>query len=286
MNSSRPNNNDRKPIRNSVRTEPRSIIHLLEQLYVNKTTQSSSRSAFYAGAQAIAPISLGVIPFGLIAGVAMIDAGIPPNHAIAMTVVSFTGAAQLAAIDLINRTAPIAVVVLTAVIINLRFTMYSASLAPHFRRFDPPTKWLGAYLLTDEAYAVSITKFRDADWSEQREKWFYFGAAVSFWATWQVSAAAGVILGASVPAWLSLEFAVPLTFIALLFPALDDRPTELAALFSGSTSVMVAVLPFNLGLVTATLIGIAVGVLCCRGVFPAAHGPAAETDPTEGCDAT
>lgn len=219
----------------------------------------------------------------------MVNAGIPPNHAIAMTVVSFTGAAQLAAIDLINRTAPIAVVILTAVIINLRFTMYSASLAPHFRRFAPLTKWFGAYLLTDEAYAVSIIKFRDTDLNEQGQKWFYFGAALSFWATWQISAAAGVILGASVPAGLSLEFAMPLTFMALLFPALDDRPTELGALVSGGVSVLVATLPFNLGFVMAALIGIVVGVLfeIRQGTFPVtAHVPPTNAETTEGGEAT
>ncbi|WP_323173624.1 AzlC family ABC transporter permease [Natrialba sp. PRR66] len=255
---------------------------------MNNPIPLSSRTDFLAGAQAITPIALGVIPFGLIAGVAMVNAGIPPHHAIAMTIVSFTGAAQLAAIDLINRTAPIAVVILTAVIINLRFTMYSASLAPYFQQFDSTMKWIGAYLLTDEAYAVSITKFRGTEWNRQSQKWFYFGAAISFWATWQISAAAGVLLGSSIPAGFSLEFAVPLTFIALLFPALDDRPTEFAALVSGSASVLTAILPLNLGLVTAALIGVAVGVSYefRRGMFPVTtHVSTTEADVSEGCDA-
>ncbi len=208
---------------------------------------------------AILPISLGVVPFGVIAGAAMVESGIPPHHAIAMTIVSFTGAAQLAAIDLIDQTAPVAVIVLTAVIINLRFMMYSASMAPYFRRFDALTKWLGAYVLTDEAYAISISRFRNGDLSIHSQKWFYFGAAIPFWATWHLSAALGVVLGTSVLSGVSLAFAVPLTFIALLIPDLNDRPTILAALVSGGTSILLGFFPFNLGLVTAVLIGIAAG---------------------------
>ncbi len=232
---------------------------------------------------AILPISLGVVPFGVIAGGAMIESGIPPQHAIAMTIVSFTGAAQLAAIDLIDQTAPVAVIVLTAVIINLRFTMYSASMAPYFRRFGALTKWLGAYVLTDEAYAISITRFRDGELSSHSQKWFYFGAAIPFWATWHLSAALGVLLGTSVLSDVSLAFAVPLTFIALLIPDLDDRPTMLAALISGVASILLGFIPFNLGFVLAVLIGITAGTAVEQRSTTQSEQPVA-TD--TGCETT
>lgn len=230
----------------------------------------SGREAFTAGARAVAPLLIGVVPFGLIAGVTAVDAGMSPLQAIAMSVVVFAGAAQLAAIDLVGQSAPVAVIVLTALIINLRFMMYSASISPYFRRFDTLSRWLGAYLITDQAYAISILEFRRTGSDSQRRKWFYFGSALPFWATWQLSTVAGAILGTSVPDGLSLEFAVPLMFIALLFPAVDDRPTEFTAIVSGGVSVVAAVLPFNLGLVTSALVGIAAGVAVerRRGSFP------------------
>lgn len=230
----------------------------------------TERSDFLAGARAVIPLLIGVIPFGVIAGVTAVTAGLSPFQAIAMSVLLFAGAAQLAAIDLIGQSAPVAVIVITAIIINLRFMMYSASIAQYFRRFDPVSKWLGAYLITDQAYALSVIEFRKTDPDDRSRKWFYFGTALPFWVMWQISTIAGAILGANVPGGLSLEFAVPLMFIALLFPALEDRPTVMTAFVAGSVSIVAAILPFNLGLVTSALIGIAAGVTVelRRGTFP------------------
>lgn len=245
----------------------------------------SAREDALAGVRAVSPILLGVVPFALVAGITAVNAGISPVQAVGMSVILFAGASQLAAIELIDKTAPVAVIVLTAVVINLRFVMYSASIAPHFRRFDPVSKWLGAYILTDQAYALSLTEYRETNPSERSRKWFYFGAAATLWVVWQLGTIIGAVLGATVPSSLSLEFAVPLTFMALLFHSLDDRPTEIAAVVGGGVAVVAAVLPFNLGLVIAGLVGIGVGVLVelRAGAFPTVEG--LDGDGTEGGDA-
>jgi 4-azaleucine resistance transporter AzlC len=230
----------------------------------------SARTDLVAGVRAISPILLGVVPFALVAGITAVDAGITPTQAVGMSVIVFAGAAQLAAIELIGKSAPAAVVVLTAIVINLRFVMYSASIAPYFRRFDTVSKWLGAYVLTDQAYAVSLAEYREKPPEERSRKWFYFGAAVTLWVVWIIGTATGALVGATVPEGLSLEFAVPLTFMALLFHAIDDRPTVVAAVVGAGVAIVAAVLPFNLGLVTAGLVGIVAGVLVemRAGAFP------------------
>jgi len=86
----------------------------------------------FAGVRATLPLLLGLIPFGLVAGIAAVDAGLSPTQAVGLSAIVFAGAAQLAAIDLLGRDASLAVVVLTAVVINLRMMMYSASIAPYF----------------------------------------------------------------------------------------------------------------------------------------------------------
>lgn len=220
----------------------------------------SARRDFAAGVRAMVPILLGVVPFGLVTGVAAIDAGISPVQTVAMSVIVFAGASQLAAIELLGRTAPAAVVVATVLVINLRMTMYSASIAPYFRRFADRWRWLCAYLLTDQAYALSIAEYRRESATAGRRKWYYLGAASTLWVTWQLGTIAGVVLGANVPDGLSLEFAVPLTFLALLVPALDDRVSVLVAIAAGGTAVLAAPIPFNLGLLVAAVAGIAVGV--------------------------
>jgi 4-azaleucine resistance transporter AzlC len=221
------------------------------------------RDAILDGTRAAAPVLVGVVPFGLIAGAAAVDVGLTGLQAVGLSVFVFAGASQLAAIELLGQDAPIAVVVVAALVINLRMLMYSASIAPHFR--DAATRWRAglAYLLTDQAYALSITRF-DAD-RPVRRRWYYLGCAVPLWGVWQVCTVIGVVLGARVPASLPLDFAVPLTFLALLVPAIDDRASAAAAAVGGSGAVVGAGLPLNLGLVVGAVAGVLAGLAAETG---------------------
>lgn len=249
---------------------------------------ADGRSDFRDGARAVAPFLLGVAPFGLVVGVTAVNVGFTPLQAVGMSLLLFTGAAQLALIELVGRGAPFAVAAATALVVNLRYLMYSASLAPYFRRFSLPTKWLGAYGMTDHAYALSVVKFRETAPDERSRAWYYFGAATPVWVVWMSTTVAGALLGKTVPSELSLEFAVPLMFMALLFPAVEDRPTATAAVVAGGTAVVAAVLPFNLGLVTAATLGIAAGVATevRAGSFPKDDREGRASDDATGGEAT
>ncbi len=212
------------------------------------------------------PILLGVIPFGMISGASAVAAGLSLGQAVGMSVVVFAGAAQLAAVELLAHGASPVVVVLTAWVINLRFMMYSASLAPWVRSLVASKKLLLSYLLTDQAYAVSLVRFEQ---HPKRPKLaFYLGAAATLWGVWQLSTLAGAALGSGLPATLELEFAIPLTFIALMVPMLNDRPRLLAALTAGVVSLAAQDLPFNLGLIIAAAGGVGVGLLIETGKKP------------------
>lgn len=239
-----------------------------------------SREDVLDGVRAFAPLSVGIVPFALIAGITAVDAGLSPLQAAGMSVVVFAGASQLAIIELLGKDASLVIVVLTAVVINLRMMMYSASIAPYFREVSAVRRWLGAYVLTDQAYALSVADFRGSDRSARGRIAFYFGAAAGLWLIWQAGTVVGVLLGATVPAGLSLEFAVPLTFMALLFPAIEGRPTAAAAVVGATVAVVAAPLPFNLGLLTAACAGIGVGVFVEHraGEFPTVEGELGDTD--------
>lgn len=244
-----------------------------------------NRDDLVAGLRALAPLSVGIAPFALITGITAVNAGITPLQAVGMSIVVFAGAAQLAVIELLGRDAPLSIVVLTAVVINLRFTMYSASIAPYFRKESTLRQWLGAYILTDQAYALSIAEYRSDDTESKSGFGFYVGAAAGLWFIWQIGTAVGALLGASVPAGLSLEFAVPLTFMALAFPAIEGRPTAAAAAVAAAVAVLATPLPFNLGLLSAAFAGIGVGVLLEHraGEFPTVDGEmGADSDADEG----
>lgn len=224
--------------------------------------QTTRRSAFSNGILAVMPIVPGVIPFGMICGVTAIKAGLSPAAAMGMSIFIFAGASQLAAIQLLTQSALPVVIVFTALVINLRFAMYSASLAPHFQHLPKRWRWPLAYLLTDQAYAMSINHYLNASSEPRAHKhWFYLGIASTMWLVWQPATAAGILLGAAVPSSWSLDFAIPLTFMALLIPGLRDKPTLVAALVGGGVAVIATALPFNLGLVLAAVSGIAAGLV-------------------------
>ncbi|EJN58508.1 hypothetical protein HSB1_29860 [Halogranum salarium B-1] len=204
------------------------------------------------------PLLLGIVPFALVAGVAAAEAGLSTAQALGMSVFVFAGASQLAALDLLGSNAPLAVVVLTAAIINLRMMMYSASIAPRFRSVTGRVRAVLAYFLTDQAFALTVARY---DTDESGQRWYYVGASLALWTVWQVGTVVGVVVGAGVPQAWGLEFAVPLVFLALLVPTLKDHESLAAAVAAGVVAVAGAGLPFNLGLILAAIVGVGTGML-------------------------
>jgi 4-azaleucine resistance transporter AzlC len=213
---------------------------------------------FIAGAKGALPILIGVIPFAMISGVAAVSVGLTFFETMGMSVLVFAGASQLVVFQLMTTGSPWIIMVLTAWVINVRFTMYSATLAPYLQKLSTWRKALLAYMLSDQAFGVSLSHFVAAK-EEIDHRWYYFGAALLIWVTWQISAIVGSLLGALVPASWGFDFAFPLSFMALMFAALRDRPTVIAALAGGTTAVLAKGLPYNTGLVLATILGIAAG---------------------------
>jgi 4-azaleucine resistance transporter AzlC len=221
---------------------------------------------FLAGVRDELPILVGVIPFGFIYGVIAIGAGLSPLTAQAMSAIVFAGSAQMLMAQLYGVGTPAVVMVLAAAIVNLRHLLYSASVAPYLKKLNGPWKWLLAYLLTDEAYAVTIIHYhkpRQASSPDYRH-FFLLGSGLALWSTWQLSTAAGILLGTQVPASWSLEFTLTLTFIGLVVPSLNDRAGVTAALAAGVAAVLAFALPLNLGLVVGSLAGIIAGLIAER----------------------
>jgi len=161
---------------------------------------------------------------------------------------------------LVSDAAPALVIILTIAVVNLRHMLYSASLAPYLKNLSLKWKVLLSYLLTDEAYAPSILKYEETGITPFSH-WFLLGAGFSLWSTWQVSTALGIFLGAAIPENWPLDFALPLTFIAMVVPALKNRPMIASAVSAGLVALLAYSLPFKLGLILAALTGIAVGTI-------------------------
>jgi predicted branched-subunit amino acid permease len=220
---------------------------------------NSPRIEFIEGLKAILPILPGVVPFAMIAGIAAVDIGLTPIEGAGMSLIVYAGAAQLAGLQLIGAGASPLVIFFTAWVINLRFMLYSASLGKHFTHL--PLKWKIplAYILSDQAYAATILNLEEQT-NQANKHWRFFGAAILMWATYQAGTILGVILGAGIPESWSLDFALPLTFLALAVPTLKDRPAIFAGLLAGVIATFGAGLPYNLGLPIAVVIGIITGM--------------------------
>jgi len=234
-------------------------------------------SAFWAGVRAQLPILLGTSPFGMIYGVLAVGAQLPFAAAQGMSALVFAGSAQFIATGLFGGGTPGPLIVLITFVVNLRHALYSASLAPHLRGLSARWRAVLAFLLTDEAYAVVITHAASAPPQDagqtRRLGWYTLGAGLTLFVSWQISTALGALLGAAVPASWELDFTLALTFIALVIPALTDRPALASALVAGVTAVLARGLEFRLGLLVAAAAGIAAGLLAER-VWPLA--PVAE----------
>jgi predicted branched-subunit amino acid permease len=193
-------------------------------------------------------------------GAYAIESEIPGGVTQAMSSIVFAGASQFIGVQLIAGGVPGAMIVLATGLVNLRHLLYSASLAPEVDHLGARWRWLLAYLLTDEAFATSMARYRLSDVSPYKH-WYFLGAGFALWGTWQVTTSLGIFLGAAVPESWSLDFALPLTFLALLMPALTSRPAALAAAAAGGVAVLAFDWPYGLGLVIATVAGLSAGAL-------------------------
>lgn len=211
-----------------------------------------------AGAQDIAPILIGIVPFGLVAGAAVIQAGFRPAEAIGMSLLVNAGASQIVATTLFGSGAPLWLALATALIVNARMFIYSTSIAPVLS--DAPG-WLRpilGHMLVDQNYAMTMTRGRSREDVDVIP--YYIGAWLALAAVWQLSTIGGALIGPLIPASWGLEFAVPLVFLAMLAPALKDSVAiSVCVVTAVSSAVLVPVLPLQTGLVVAILIGMLYG---------------------------
>jgi len=193
----------------------------------------------------------------------MVSAGLSEAQAVSMSLLVFAGSAQIAVLPLLILKAPLWVMYATVLVVNLRYVVYSAVLAPHFHHLSRPWRVLLSYITVDGVFALFAGRFRPGD-GRRHKHWFFLGASLLMWAGWQVSSWIGIFAGAMIPGEWSLEFASTLGLIALLIPLLHDRAVTWGAIAAGGVALAGASLPLNLGLLAAIAAGTAVGLAVAR----------------------
>lgn len=222
---------------------------------------------FLAGARqgfhdAFAP-SIGLIPWALVTGVAMISAGFTPLQAMGMNMLVYAGVAQLGTLPLIVAGAPLWLIVTTALVLNLRFLIFSAAIARGFRDIGAGTRLLSGYLLIDGVFASCLEKLL----AQEDRRWrlgYYLGPSLWAWLLWQVFALAGVLAAGHIPSSWSLEFMATIALLVILVPMAKMRPMLVAAAVAGTAAVLLRNMPLRLGVIVAIIAGIGAGFLAER----------------------
>lgn len=217
-----------------------------------------SRTELLAGVRSALPVYVGLVPFALVTGVAGSTAGLTPWQTIGLSLIVFSGIAQLIVTQLLAVSSPALVILITAGVVSLRLVMYSAALAPHMAALPPRWKLVISYLLTDQGFAALVNHYNSGN-RQSDGRWFGLGVGLGQWIPWQITVAIGALIGTQVPAAWSLDFAVTLSFLAMLVPTLRDPSSRIAALTGGIATVLALDLPLRLGLIVACLAGIVAG---------------------------
>lgn len=222
--------------------------------------RQTTKSIYWQGVRDGAPFILVIVPFSLLFGVVATEAGLNVLETLSFSVLVIAGAAQFTALQLLSDGAPTAIALASALAVNLRMAMYSASLTPYIGGASLGQRALAAYFTVDQSFACSIVTFeRNPDWSIPERLAYFFGVVTPICPLWYIFTAVGALAGASIPGDLALDFALPITFLAMIAPMLRT-PAHLAAAFVSITLALVlAGLPYNLGLLVAGIVGMMTG---------------------------
>lgn len=219
---------------------------------------SRTRRSLVAGVKDIAPILIGIVPFGLVAGSAVIRAGFGWPEAVGQSLLVNAGASQIVATTLYSDGAPLWIALATALIVNARMFIYSTSIAPVLSGAPDWLRPILGHMLVDQNYVATMTKGRFREDIDVVR--YYIGAWLALAGVWQLSTLAGALVGPVIPASWGLDFAVPLVFLAMLAPALKDRTAIGVGIVTGiASAVLVPLLPMQSGLVVAIVAGMAYG---------------------------
>lgn len=240
------------------------------------------------GARDMLPGLVAMAAWGLVTGVAMVQSGLSSWQALGMTLVVYAGSAQLASLPLLAAGAPLIIIWASALIVNLRFVIYSVAIAPFFRRFGRFTRALHGFGNVDILAAEFLRRFdpaarespallraseasADSSASSAAPIAYFRGAACLTWVVWQSASIGGILLAQWIPTAWGLEFVATLALLAMLLPMITDRAAIACVGVAGIVAALTVRLPLNLGLLLAVMSGVATAMIVDRIDSGVAH---------------
>lgn len=239
---------------------------MIISIFMSVSETHSPLQRWFKGALAVMPLSIAVIPWGILAGSLALDAGLNPFESQAMSAIVFAGAAQLVAVGMIKAGLGLGSILITTLLITSRHFLYSMAMRPHISPL--PLKWrlILGFLLTDELFAITAKSTPSKETPQRFDRWYALGAGLSFYLVWNIATAAGILVGNTIPnldSW-GLDFAIAATFIAIVTPQINQPSILMCVLVSLVTSVVCELFQIPSGLLIAALLGMTVGTLYAK----------------------
>jgi branched chain amino acid efflux pump len=198
---------------------------------------SFSLAGAQRGARRTLPIGVSVLVYGTVFGGLAAQAGLSPLEAVLMSALVFAGGAQFIALELWQAPLPIVALVLTTLVVNLRFLLMGATLSRWLAGLRPARLALTAQFIGDETWALT-TKAREDGESDRA---FVLGSGAMLFVAWVGATALGASTGSLIddPAALGLDFTFTAVFLALLV-GFWRGPAQLAPwLLAGAVALVV-----------------------------------------------
>lgn len=244
-----------------------------------QAARAVERAAFHEAVRVSMGTLPGIFAWGLVSGMAMVKAGLTIWQSIGMTLLVFAGSAQLSALPLIAAHTPALVIFTTALVVNLRFVIFSAAISPHFSHLPWPRRLLYGYFSSDMLMAFFPQRFPHSTVGNHAGKRGYFwGISNPNWLAWQGGAFTGIFLAGQIPESWQVGFAGTLALLGVMIPLTINLAALAGVLVAGSVAVAAAGLPFRLGLLLAVICGMAAAMLADRFYRDDAHDDGSDDD--------
>ncbi len=234
-------------------------------MHVNETIdylnwQQKLRS-FLKGAVAISPLTVAVLPWGVLTGSLAIESGFDAVQGQALSGIVFAGAVQLAIMGMIQAGVGLSSILVSALLITSRHFLYS--MVMRNRVSSLPLRWRMAlgFLLTDELFSIAHPgqlKYFD--------RWYTLGGGLCFYLGWNLATLVGIVAGKNIDdlGALGLDFAIAATFIALVIPSIKNSSILVCVLTALVSSVICEVMQLQVGLLISVPLAMFVGFACAR----------------------
>lgn len=208
---------------------------------------------------AVAPA---LLPFGIALGIVIASSRIGDAAGLLGAPLVYGGSAQLTAITMFQQGAGLLAIVGSAITVNARLLLYSASLAPRFNAQPAWFRITAPHFIIDQTY-LSASGRPNHSGHRFRTYWLTLGLGVM--AVWSAAVGTGVLLGPRLPSLPHLTLAGTALFVGMLMPRIRNRPTLAAAVTAGAVAPLVAQVLPTAGVLVGAAAGMIAGAAAGKG---------------------